>query len=200
MTSLANDLFSQLQGLPLAQMSQQLGLSESQASGAISAALPLLMGALGKNASQPQGAEALFGALQRDHAGGDIGNVLGAALGGGGQGGQILGHIFGARQQGATEGLGAATGLAGDQAGMLLKVLAPVVMAYLAKQTFSQGQAGQASSLGLSQVLGQEEQQIRQQGGVGGGLLGAVLDQDGDGQLGLGDLLKLGGGLLGGKR
>ncbi|MCM2338595.1 MAG: calcium-binding protein, partial [Lysobacter sp.] len=50
------------------------------------------------------------------------------------------------------------------------------------------------------QILGQEQQQIRQQGGVGGGLLGAVLDQDGDGQLGLGDLLKLGGGVLGGKR
>ena len=39
---------------------------------------------------------------------------------------------------------------------------------------------------------------VRQQGGLGGGLIGAVLDQDGDGQLGLGDLLKLGGGLLGG--
>ena len=39
-----------------------------------------------------------------------------------------------------------------------------------------------------------------QQGGLGGGLLGAVLDQDGDGQLGLGDILKIGGGLLGGKR
>jgi hypothetical protein len=50
----------------------------------------------------------------------------------------------------------------------------------------------------LGQVLGQERQAAQQSGA--GGLLGAVLDQDGDGQLGLGDLLKIGGGLLGGKR
>jgi len=33
-----------------------------------------------------------------------------------------------------------------------------------------------------------------------GGLLGAVFDQDGDGQLGLGDLLKIGEGMLGSRR
>lgn len=32
------------------------------------------------------------------------------------------------------------------------------------------------------------------------GLLGSVLDQDGDGQVGLGDLLKMGTSLLGGRR
>lgn len=37
-------------------------------------------------------------------------------------------------------------------------------------------------------------------GGLGGGLLGSLLDQDGDGQVGLSDLLKIGGGLLGGRR
>ena len=202
-TSLANDLLSQLQGQPLQQISQQLGMPQAQASGAVAAALPLLMGALGKNASQPAGAESLFGALQRDHAGagtGDLGGLLGSVLGGGGQGEQILGHIFGARQQGAAQGLGAATGLQGDKANMLLKVLAPIVMAYLAKRMFGQGQSAGGTPQGLGAILGQEQQQIRQQGGVGGGLLGAVLDQDGDGQLGLGDLLKLGGGMLGGKR
>ncbi|HBP04040.1 MAG TPA: calcium-binding protein, partial [Stenotrophomonas sp.] len=44
------------------------------------------------------------------------------------------------------------------------------------------------------------KQQVQQQGGLAGGLLGSLLDQDGDGQLGVGDLLKLGGNLLGGKR
>jgi len=33
-----------------------------------------------------------------------------------------------------------------------------------------------------------------------GGLLGSLLDQDGDGQVGLGDLFKIGGSLLGGRR
>lgn len=199
--SLANDLLNQLQGQPIEQIGQQLGLPQAQASGAVAAALPLLLGALGRNASQPAGAESLFGALERDHAGSsDLGGLLGSVLGGGGQGEQILGHIFGARQQGAAQGLGAATGLQGDKANMLLKVLAPIVMAYLAKRMLGQGQAATRSPQGLGSILGEEEQQIRQQGGVGGGLLGAVLDQDGDGQLGLGDLLKLGGGMLGGKR
>jgi hypothetical protein len=80
---------------------------------------------------------------------------------------------------------------------MLMKILAPIVLSFLAQRFLGQGNA---SPSGLSQVLGQERQSVQQQGGLGGGLLGAVLDQDGDGQLGLGDLLKIGGGLLGGKR
>ena len=81
--SLAEELFQQLQGAPLQQVSQQLGTGQMQTASAISAALPLLLGALGKNAAQPQGAEALFGALQKDHAGLDLSSVLGAVLGGG---------------------------------------------------------------------------------------------------------------------
>lgn len=197
--SLTDDLLNQLQGPQLAQIGQQLGLSESKASDAVSAALPLLIGALGRNAGQPQGAEALFGALQRDHAGLDLGSVLGSVLGGGGQGDQILGHIFGDRQETAAQGLGNVAGLGSNQASSLLKILAPIVLAYLAKRMFAQDDAG-ASPQALGNVLGQERQRIQQQDSLGGGLLGAVLDQDGDGQLGLSDLMKLGGGLLGGNR
>lgn len=206
MATLTDDLASQLQGAPVQQVAQQLGIDSSRASSAIGAALPLLMGALGRNASQPGGAQALFGALQKDHAGGDIGSVLGAVLGGAQDrqtdGAGILGHIFGGRQERAQAGVAEATGLQGGQANQLLKILAPIVMAYLAKRMF-QGTGDQpagASPDALSGILGQEQQQIRQQGGLGGGLLGAVLDQDGDGQLGLGDLMKIGGGLLGGRR
>lgn len=203
--SLTDELFNQLQGQPLADIGNQLGLSQSQASGAVAAALPLLLGALGRNASQPQGAEALFGALQRDHSGLDIGSVLGSVLGGSGQGSQILGHIFGARQQGAAQGLGAATGLGGDQAGGLLKVLAPIVLAFLAQRMFAQGRNAGAPQLAsndaspqlLGQVLGQEHSNIAQQGGLGGDLLGAVLDRDGDGDTDFTDLLGLAGSFLG---
>lgn len=205
MSSLTDDLLRQLQGQPLEQMSSQLGLSQSQTAGAVSAALPLLLGALGRNASQPQGAEALFGALQRDHAGAagglDIGSVLGAVLGGGGgrqtDGAGILGHIFGGRQETAAQGLGQATGLGGGQANTLLKILAPIVLSYLAQRMFAGGGQAAASPQALGDVLGQERQRIQQDSSAGG-LLGSVLDQDGDGQLGLGDLLKIGGGLLGG--
>ena len=209
MNSITDDIFSQLSGPMLQQISQQLGTGQAQTAGAISAALPMILGALGRNASQPQGAEALFGALSRDHqgsAGLGIGDILGAVLGGA-QSRQTdglgqLGHIFGGRQQQAVSGLGQATGLGNDRAQQLMKILAPVVLAYLAKRMFDQRQAGaqQGAPNVLGEILGQEERQVRQQGGLGGGLLGAVLDQDGDGQLGLGDLLKAGMGMMGGRR
>lgn len=201
-TSLTQDLASQLQGLPLQQIAQQLGVDQSQANNAIGAALPLLMGALGRNASQPQGAEALFGALQRDHAGLDIGSVLGSVLGGGGQGQQILGHVLGGSEPRAQQAVSQATGLGGDKVNMLLRWLAPIVMAYLAKRMFDNRQAGaSASGSGaspdvLGQILGQERQQIGQQ--AGGGVLGAVLDKDGDGDVDLSDLMKVGQSVLGG--
>ena len=201
--ALTDDVYSELEGAPLRQMAQQLGIGPAQMAGAVSAALPLLLGALGRNASQPAGADALFGALQKDHAGVDLGSVLGAVLGGGAaqnDGGKILGHVFGGRQPRAEQALGTATGLGNDRAGMLLKMLAPVVLAYLAKRMFQQRQAAAATPQVLGDVLGQEHQRVSQQGGLGGGVLGAVLDQDGDGQLGLGDLLKVGGAVLGGRR
>ena len=101
--SLVDELMAQLQGAPLQQMAQQLGTSPAQAQDAVGAALPLLLGALGRNAAQPQGAMDLFGALQRDHGGGaDLGGLLGSLLGGGAGGGggpqdgaAILGHKVG---------------------------------------------------------------------------------------------------------
>ena len=207
--SLTDELLSQLQGAPLQQIASQLGTNPSQAQSAVAAALPMLRGALGRNAAQPQGAADLFGALQRDHVGraaggGGLGDLLGSVLGGMGGGGgaggaadgaSILGHIFGGNQQRAEAGLGQATGL-GANAGQLLQILAPIVMAFLAQRT----QAGGMDAGGLGAVLGREHAQVRQQGGVGGDLLGSLLDQDGDGQVGLGDLIKIGGGLLGGRR
>jgi len=202
--TLSDELFAQLQGAPMQQISQQLGTDAAQTRDAVGAALPMLLGTLGHNASQPQGAEALFGALQRDHAGGgaDLGGLLGSLLGGGpgagasqANGGAILGHIFGDNQQRAQDNLGQATGLGGNNASSLLKLLAPIVMAFLAQRM----QGGGMDAGGLSASLGQERDAARQQGGLGGGLLGSLLDQDGDGQVGLGDLLKMGGGLLNGR-
>ncbi len=210
MSSITEGLLSQLQGNPLQQISQKLGIDAGTAGTAIAAALPLLIGTLGRNASQPQGASALFGALQ-DHRGQDIGSVLGSALGGGGQGSEILGHMFGARQDIAAQGLGSATGLAPDKAHMLLRWLAPIAMAYIAKRMFDarQGHAAGAGGPGsivaadnhaatptaddLGRTLGHEATQIQQQGGLGGGLLGAVLDRNHDGKVDFSDLAGMAG-------
>lgn len=235
--SMIDELLGQLQGAPAGQIAQQLGTDPGTAQNAIAAALPMIVGALGRNTQSSDGAGALFGALQRDHMGDnslDLGGLLGGLLGGGASagaagglgglggllggllgggsasatsasaapaspqldGGGILGHIFGGAQPRAQDGLGQATGLNGGQAGQLLKILAPIVMAYLAKQVAARNMdAG-----GLGDMLGQQRAQVQQQGGLGGGLLNAVLDQDGDGKVDLGDLVRLGGSLLGGRR
>jgi len=79
--SLMDDLLGQLQGEPMGQIAAQLGTDTGTAGQAVGAALPMLLGALGRNAGQPGGADALLGALQRDHAGQgavDLGGLLGA--------------------------------------------------------------------------------------------------------------------------
>ena len=224
--SLVDDLMAQLQGPALNQIAAQLGTDRSQASSAIEAALPMIVGALGRNAQQPGGADALFGALQRDHGAGgggmDLGSLLGGMLGGGGaagagglggllgsvlggggapasrqlDAGDILGHIFGGAQPRAEAGLGQATGMSSSQSGQLLKILAPIVMAFLANRV----RAGSLNSGGLGNVLGMERTRVQNQGGLGGTLMTAVLDRDGDGDVDLSDLLRMGGSLLGGRR
>lgn len=193
--SLAATLFQQLQqGQGLQQVAQQLGVEPAQASTAVQSALPLLLGALGQNASSPQGAQSLLNALQRDHAptaagggGFDLGGILTAVLGGtGGQatnGGGILGHVFGGQSPQAAAVVGQKAGLDTSRSSQLLAILAPIVMSFLAQRFAQQGNAGE-----LGQALGQERQ---------GSGLGGLLDQDGDGKFGLGDVVKLGTGLLG---
>jgi hypothetical protein len=193
--SLTASLLEQLQqGQGLQQVSQQLGLDQSQTSQAISAALPLFMGALGNNASEPQGAQSLLNALQKDHLGGggggggfDLGGILGAVLGGGAAGpatnGQgILGHVFGGQTPQAAQALGNKTGLDSGRAGQLLAILAPIVMSFLAQRFAQQGNASN-----LSQALGQEAPQAASAGGISGVL--NMFDQDGDGQFGLSDVM-----------
>lgn len=155
--SLTASLFSQLQGTGVQQVSQHLGLDQNQATQAVSAALPLLMGALGSNASQPQGAQSLLNALQKDHLGGgsggggfDLGGILGAVLGGGGggaatNGAGILGHVFGGQTDQAAQVLGNKTGLDSGRAGQLLAILAPIVMSFLAQRFAQQGNASNLS-------------------------------------------------------
>jgi len=80
-------LLGQLNPQTINQMAGQLGASPEQTQSAIQAALPMLMGAMQRNASSPDGAQALFGAVKRDHQGVDLGGLLGGLLGGGGGGG-----------------------------------------------------------------------------------------------------------------
>lgn len=193
--SLINFVNQELSGPRLAQISQQLGVSEDQTREALPAALATLTGAMAQNASQPQGAQQLSNALSKDHDG-SILDSLDSFLGSGNTsaGSSILGHILGGRQQTVQGNLGRNTGLDPATIARLLALLAPIVLGYLGRQQRQQG----LDPGGLAGVLGQERQHVEQHPQARQGL-GALLDLDGDGQV-MDDLANLAGGLFGNRQ
>ena len=206
MSSIADMITQRLQGPQLAQLAQQIGADEQTTQRAVQTAVPMLLGGMARNTAQPEGQAALGRALQNHD--GSLLDDLGGLLGGGGSaGGAILGHIFGGRRDTVAEGVGKATGLNGSQAGRLLMILAPIVMAALARRRQESATADRTADAGggLGDLLQQERDEAvkRAPGGTGGlgGLIG-MLDRDGDGNP-LNDLGRMGGGLggmLGGGR
>lgn len=193
---LTDDLLQQLRADGLPRIASQLGVAPAQVDEAASAALPLLLGAMSRNSRDPAGAQALYGALAQDHRGLDPGNVLGTVLAGGDghAGNGILRHVLGGREPLAAQTLGAVGGLGQDRAGVLLRMLAPVVMAYLARRVFTPRDAAgvetpEPTPQGLGHILEQEEQEMRGREGFGGGLL-SVLDRDRDGDVDLQDFAR----------
>lgn len=189
MSGLLDSLMSSLGPQVLQQMAGKIGASPQQTETGLAAALPVLLGAMQRNASNPQGAAALQEALQKDHAGADLGQLLNGVLSGQrSDGAAILGHVLGARGGRAAQGVGAASGLSGAQSQDLLAMLAPLVMGALGKQSAGGG-------VDLGNVLGGATQQLQQQGGgIGSRVMTAVLDRDGDGDVDFADLAAMASG------
>jgi len=185
----------------------QAGTTEGETSSVLTSALPTLVNAMQNNTQTEQGAGGLLGALLGGKHDGGLLDNLGGLLGGGidpEDGGKILGHVLGGDQANIEAGLSQNTGVSSDKVGMILKMAAPILMAFLANKAKSSNiQSG--SDLGglLGGLLGGGQTQEAQAPSMGGSILTSVLDQDGDGQLGLGDAVtaatKKGGlgGLLG---
>lgn len=106
--SALESLLSNLDPRTIQAMAARVGASPEQTQSAIQAALPMILGAMQRNASTPNGAEALHRAVQRDHSGVDLGQLLGGMLGGGGGG---LGGMLGGQQGGGGGLLGAVMGV-----------------------------------------------------------------------------------------
>ena len=193
MSDLFSALTSQLSGGALSQLSTQLGTEPNATNTAIKAALPVLLGALAKNSSNQDGASSLASALDKDHDGSVLDDIAGFLTNPQGMqtGAGILGHVLGSRQNDVATGLGQATGLNASQSGQLLKMLAPLVLGYLGRQKRSQGlDAG-----GLAELLGNQNAHA-QQSNPALGVLGKLLDRDGDGSM-VDDLAGMLGGFLG---
>ncbi len=180
MSSILDMLNQQLGSDAVQQISRQLGVDEQTANNAISAALPMLLGGLARNAASPQGADALASALSRDHDGSILDN-LSEFLGTGassGIGTSILGHIFGGRDNAMANVLGQATGLNMGSAASLLAMLAPLVMGALGKVQQQQG----LDSGGLANILQSDHARLEQTS-PGLSSFTRMLDLNGDGHI-----------------
>jgi hypothetical protein len=200
MSDMLQLLMQTMGGNTLGQLSRQIGADEGATAKAISGALPILLGALDRNTDKPGGADALFGALSRDHDGSILDNI-GGFLGGAqtSPGDKILGHILGGKRQAVETGLSRSSGLDMGTIAKLLPLLAPIVMGFLGKQQRQRGLDAQ----GLSGLLTGERKAAEQKAPDMMGVLGNLLDTDNDGQV-VDDVVKIGssllGGLLGGPR
>ena len=183
------ELLGQQQGSQAVdQISQTVSAEPGMVNSAIQMALPALINGLANNAQTPQGAESLNNALDQHDGGildnlGGLGGLAGAILGGGQpaspqlNAGGILGHILGGSQGNVTQQISNQSGLGMGQVAQILMLLAPLVMGYLSKQK----QQNNLDAGGLSEVLGQQQQQIQQS--PQGGFLQNMLDSDGDGSI-----------------
>lgn len=169
-----------LSGGNLGALSGQLGAEENQTRSAVDAALPMLLAGLAKNAAQPEGAQALFGALEKKHDGGmldDLAGFLGKADTADGEG--ILGHVFGNRRATVEQGVGkAAGGMDPAKVARMMSMLAPMVMGYLGRQKRQKN----LDARSLGDLLGGEAG-LMEQKSPGFGMLGKLLDKDGDGSI-----------------
>jgi len=185
--------------------SKQLGQSENKTSSALSAAIPLMLGAMKNNASTSGGAAGLLGALSNSNHDGSILDNIGSMLGNADEisdGAGILGHIFGGKEKNVAQAVSTKSGMDLSSVMKLLQMAAPIVMGFLGKQTRQNNvsDAGGIESL-LGGLLGGGAQQEQS-------LVTQILDADGDGSViddivgmasgskkgGLGDML---GGLFG---
>jgi hypothetical protein len=195
MDVLTQTIMQQLSGKVLSGIAKKVGVDEQTASTALAIGMPLLVAALAKNASKPEGAQALHKALANDHDGSILNDVAGylkdpqAANGAG-----ILGHVLGNQQSVVAQGLAQNTGLQSDQVGQLLQIAAPLVMGALGSQQQQQG----LDTKGLSSFLGSQQQQAQQSQPDVMGAINTLLDANHDGSS-LDDILVMAGKLFGNK-
>ncbi|MGJ8593585.1 MAG: DUF937 domain-containing protein [Aquaticitalea sp.] len=191
----------------------QTNQPESKTQDVLMMAMPVLMQAMRRNASTPQGADGLLGALKGGNHSGTILDNLGGLFSGGvdsnvmEDGSKILGHVLGNKQSNVQNALSQKSGMDSDTIAQILKVAAPILMGVLGSQAKQQNVSDKSGLEGMLGGLLKGNDPKNEQS-----FLESILDADGDGSIiddvagmvlggdkkkgGLGGML---GGLFGGK-
>ncbi|MEZ5040498.1 MAG: DUF937 domain-containing protein [Saprospiraceae bacterium] len=185
----------------LDQLTQQIGASDKQQTAAATAGIMnTLVGALAKNAAKPEGASALSNALDRDHDGSVLDDLMGMFSGNSQvvqqnaravNGTGIVNHILGDRQGNAIDMISKLSGLDSGKTGNLMTMLAPLLMGALGKTKRQQG----LDVGGLANLLNGTVSQKAQDPTMS--LVTRFLDADGDGSI-VDDVANMGMKILGG--
>ncbi|MEM9679979.1 MAG: DUF937 domain-containing protein [Bacteroidota bacterium] len=164
-------------------ISNQSGQPADKTGNLLTMAMPVLMQAMRRNASTPQGADGLMSALNSKHDG-SILDSLGDLFAGGvnddvvTDGGKILGHVLGNKQQNVEMALSQKSGIDAGSVANILKIAAPILMGMLGKESRSQSVNNSSGLEGmLGGLLGGNSQQNEQS------FLESILDADGDGSV-----------------
>ncbi len=205
-------IMSAQNGAAAQQAGAQLGLNQSQSQSAIAALLPAISSALKQNTANPQGLAGLLGALQNGQHEQYLDNpqMLGQPQTVN-DGNAILGHLFGSKEVSrAVAGRASEqTGIGSDVLKKLLPLVATMAMGSLSKQTKAptmqsaltglamQHLMGGQKKSGLGAILGavtgangRQQRQTQQTHQQGMGIIGKMLDADGDGSM-MDDILEM---------
>lgn len=198
------DLFDLLKGQlgdgAIEALTNQLGgaVQPAQTQKGVDAAMSILMGALANNAKSSDGLSSLTNALNRDHDGSILEDVVGFINGSAqpvnsraANGEGILGHILGNKLNPAVEGLSQQSGLNASQISSMLVKLAPIVLGMLGKQKRSNGLEGSD----LTSLLEASAGKAVQNTSGAESILSSLLDQNKDGSI-ADDAMRIGGNLL----
>ncbi len=197
---LMNLLQGQISDNLIDQLSNQIGGADKEKTAAATTGImTTLMGALAKNAQSPEGAQSLNNALERDHDGSILDDVMGM-LSGNAQannpkmlnGAGIINHILGDRQSGAVNMISQMSGLDSNKTGSLMTMLAPVLMGALGQTKRQQG----LDMNGIASLLSGTVQNQKSQNPTMD-LVTRFLDSDGDGSI-VDDVASIGFKFLGG--
>ena len=206
-TNLLEMILSSQGGRSVQTAGRTVGLNKADTSNALQALMPAISSALKQNTQSPEGLAGLLQALQ----GGNHQQYLetpatmkeeSTVL----DGNAILGHLFGSKDVSRAVASRASeqTGIGSDILKKLLPLAATMAMGSLSKQTQQPDMKSQLASLAIEQMLGggrqkqsglsgllggllggnaRQQRQVQQQHQQGLGLLGGMLDADGDGSL-----------------
>ncbi len=175
---LSSDMGKQL----ISSASAQTGQPENKTTNVLSMALPVILGAMQRNAATPAGAQSLNSALEDNRHDGSILEQLSGLLGNGADssllndGAGILKHVLGGNQQNLEQNISKTSGVDTGSVAQIIKMAAPILMSVLGSQKRKDNVGESGIGDLLASVLGKNTNHDQS-------FLTTLLDADGDGSV-----------------